>query len=84
MSGKVVEAIGKVSEAFEFVERARGHLYPFHQLMGRADFLFEEGGELLRDAGLADEAATVYDEIVGRNVLDGRWTFQIVHEFDDL
>src|SRR5690606_37309548 len=24
------------------------------------------------------------DEIVGRNVLDGRWTFQIVEEFDDL
>ena len=23
-------------------------------------------------------------EVVGRNVLDGRWTFQIVEEFDDL
>ena len=31
-----VEATGKLSEALEWVERARGHLYEFHQLMGRA------------------------------------------------
>jgi hypothetical protein len=78
----VVEAVGKISEAFEFVERARGHLYSFHQLMGRADFLMEEGGDLLRNAGLDDDATVVAEEVVGRNVLDGRWTFQVVDEFD--
>ncbi|HWN27988.1 MAG TPA: hypothetical protein VNP37_13555, partial [Actinomycetospora sp.] len=32
-----VEALGKLSEGMEFVERARGHLYAFHQLSGTAD-----------------------------------------------
>lgn len=83
VSDETVEAIGKVSEAVEYVERVRGHLYSLHQLMGRADFLFEEGAELLAGAGHRDDAAHLLAEIVGRNVLDGRWTFQIVEEFDD-
>lgn len=80
----VVEAIGKASEGLEYIERARGHLYTFHQLLGRADRLFGESVELLRKAGLAGEATEFDEDIVGRNVLDGRWTFQIVEEFDDL
>ena len=36
---ETVDAVGKASEALEYVERARGHLYAFHQLIGRADFL---------------------------------------------
>ena len=29
------DAVGKATEALEYVERARGHLYAFHQLIGR-------------------------------------------------
>ena len=79
-----VEAAGKVSEALEWVERARGHLYTFHQLMGRADFLLGDAVDLLDEAGATELADHVAAEAVGRNVLDGRWTFQIVEEFDDL
>jgi hypothetical protein len=78
-----VEALGKISEALEAVERGRGHLYSFHQLAGTADLGLQEGVSLLRKAGhtgLADEIET---ELVGRNVLPGRWTFQIVEEYDD-
>jgi hypothetical protein len=78
-----VEATGKVSEALEWVERARGHLYEFHQLMGHADFVFGEGVDLLRSAGHTDAADRLEEEVVGRNVLAGRWTFQVVEEFDD-
>ena len=78
-----VEALGKASEALEYVERARGALYEFHQLMGHADFLFGGTAELLRAAGLDASADRIDDEVVGHNVLDGRWTFQIVEEFDD-
>ena len=78
-----VEAAGKVTEALEWVERARGHLYEFHQLMGRADILFGEAAEALCDAGHDKLADLVETELVGRNVLTGRWTFQIVEEFDD-
>ena len=78
-----VEALGKIGEALEAVERGRGHLYSFHQLAGTADLTLQEGVRLLREAGhdaLADEIAT---ELVGRNVLPGRWTFQVVEEYDD-
>lgn len=81
-SDEVIEGVGRASEAFEYVERARGHLYSLHQLIGRADILFEEAARLLRDAGEAESADHLDRDIVGRNVLDGRWTFQIVEEFD--
>lgn len=80
----VMEAVGKASEALEYVERARGHLYSMHQLMGHADFLFGEAADMLDEAGLHDDAEEITTDIVGRNVLDGRWTFQIVEEFDRL
>ena len=78
-----VAAAGKLSEALEWVERARGHLYSLHQLIGRADFLAEEAADELEAAGHAELADRVRTEIVGRNVLHGRWTFQIVEDFDD-
>lgn len=78
-----VEAVGKVSEALEWVERARGHLYSFHQLMGRADLLLGEACEALEEAGHRDVAERLRVELVGRNVLQGRWTFQVIEEFDD-
>jgi hypothetical protein len=80
----LVAAIGKASEALEHVERARGHLYSFHQLMGRADSEFGHAAELLAACGQEADATALWEDIVGRNVLDGRWTFQIVEEFDDL
>jgi hypothetical protein len=81
-SDALVEAVGKVSEAVEWVERARGRLYDLHQMMGHADLLFGEAAEALDRAGAADQARLLDAEIVGRNVLDGRWTFQVVEEFD--
>lgn len=83
VSDETVEAVGSVSEALEFVERARGHLYEFHQLMGHADLLLGESCDKLRDAGHGEIADRLECDLVGRNVLYGRWTFQIVEEFDD-
>lgn len=78
-----VEAVGKLSEAFEWIERARGRLYDFHQLMGHADFLVEEAADQLEEAGHPELAQTLREDVVGRNVVPGRWTFQLVEEFDD-
>jgi hypothetical protein len=83
-SDEVVEAVGKASEAMEYLIRARGHLYSFHQLMGRVDFLFGDAADMFEDAGLGEVAERLREEVVGRNVLDGRWTFQIMEEFDEL
>ena len=82
-SDALVEAMGKVSEAWEWIERMRGRLYDLHQMAGHADFLFGDAAEALREAGCAEAAEAVEHEVVGRNVLDGRWTFQMVEEFDD-
>lgn len=82
-SDEVVEAVGTYDEALEWIERARGRLYDFHQMMGHADAIFQDAADLLETAGHADLAGQVRRNIVGRNVLPGRWTFQIVEEFDD-
>ncbi len=78
-----VEAVGSLSEALEYVERARGHLYAFHQLMGHADLLLGDTCDKLRDAGHETIADRLEEDMVGRNILHGRWTFQVVEEFDD-
>lgn len=78
-----VAATGRLGEALEKTERARGHLYAFHQLTGGADATLDEAVELLREAGADALADRVADELIGRNVLPGRWTFQIVEEYDD-
>jgi hypothetical protein len=78
-----IEALGKLSEAFEWVERARGRLYDFHQLMGHADFLMGDAADLFEKAGERELARRVRAEVVGRDVLEGRWTYQVVEEFDD-
>jgi hypothetical protein len=78
-----VQAVGTLGEALEWIERARGHLYEFHQLMGHADEMFGEAADQLAAAGHRDLAQLVGAEVVGRNVIEGRWTFQLVEEFDE-
>lgn len=78
-----VEALGKLSEALEVVEHARGLLYGFHRLTGTADLALGDAVELLRQAGHGSVAAEIEESIVGRNVLKGRWTFQMIEEYDD-
>ncbi len=46
-----VEALGKLSEALETCEQARGHLYAFHQLTGAADGKLADAIDLLDGAG---------------------------------
>ena len=83
VSDATVSALGKLSEALEAVESARGFLYSFHRLSGTADLTLGEGVEELREAGHTQLADRLERELVGRNVLTGRWTFQLVEEYDD-
>lgn len=78
-----VEAVGGVTAAFEVVEHARGMLYAFHRLVGRADMELQEALDRLEEAGHGELADRVRADVVGRDVLAGRWTFQVVEEFDD-
>ncbi len=78
-----VSALGKLSEALETVEEARGLLYAFHRRCGTADLALGEAVDRLRDSGHAQLATRLQRELVGRNVLEGRWSFQLVEEYDD-
>jgi len=82
-SDATVEALGKLSEALETVEHARGLLYGFHRLTGSADLALGEAVDLLRKAGHEELADRIATDLVGRNVIHGRWTFQVVEDYDD-
>jgi hypothetical protein len=83
LDDRTVDALGRLSKALETIERARGHLYAWHQLTGSADFELDDAVRLLRQAGHATWADRIERELIGRNVLQGRWTFQVVEEYDD-
>ncbi|MEU6404330.1 hypothetical protein [Streptomyces sp. NPDC046985] len=82
VSDRTVEALGALSKALETTERARGHLYAFHQLTGGADFELDRAVRLLREAGHPEWADRVQREIVGRDVIPGHWTFQLVEAYN--
>jgi hypothetical protein len=77
-----VEALGKLSEALEVAEHARGLLYGFHRLTGTSDLTLQEAVELFRKAGHTALADDLERDLVGRNVIADRWTFQIVEDYD--
>jgi hypothetical protein len=83
LDDRTVEALGKLSEALEVVERVRGHLYSVHQLTGTGDFMLDDAVDLFRRAGHQALAERIETELIGRNVIPGHWTFQIVEEYDD-
>jgi hypothetical protein len=83
VSEATVEALGSLSAAVEVIEHARGLLYGFHRMTGTADLNLGEAVEQLRKAGHTELAERIDTELVGRNVIAGRWTFQIVEDYDD-
>ena len=78
-----VDAVGKISAAFEVVENARGMLYAFHRMSGEADMALQDGLAALRDAGHQTLADEIDDVLVGRDVVRDMWTFQIVEAYDE-
>jgi hypothetical protein len=82
MDDATVTALGKLSEALEVVEVARGLLYQFHRMSGTADLTLQHAVRLLHEAGQADLADEIDHVLVGRDVMAGRWTFQLVEEYD--
>ena len=78
-----VDAVGKLSAAFEVVENARGLLYGFHRMSGEADLALQEAVAALRSAGHGDLADEIEQVLVGRDVIPGFWTFQLVEAYDE-
>lgn len=82
LSDDTVAALGKLSEALEVVEHARGLLYGFHRLSGTADLTLQEAVAKLRAAGHEELAEEIDTVLVGRDVVGGTWTFQLVESYD--
>jgi hypothetical protein len=82
ISDATIAALGKLSEALEAVEYARGLLYGFHRLCGTADLTLQEAVGMLRDAGHAALADDIEQTLVGRDVIPGSWSFQLVEAYD--
>jgi hypothetical protein len=77
-----VAALGKLSEALEVAEHARGLLYGFHRLSGTADRTLRDAVTLLREAGHGALAGDIEQTLVGRDTIDGHWTFELVESYD--
>lgn len=82
MTDEEVEADGKVSAAFEVIENARGALYGFHRMSGEADLLLQEAVADLRGCGHTELADEIDEVLIGRDVVPGHWTFQLVEAYD--
>jgi hypothetical protein len=82
VSDETVEALAQLGKALEAAEDARGHLYAFHRLSGRADLELQDAVSALRAAGHGAAADAVTEVLVGRDVVPGMWTFQIVEAYD--
>jgi hypothetical protein len=83
LSDESAAALGKLSKALEVIENARGLLYQFHRMSGTADLTLQEAIDELRAAGHDDLAREIDECLVGRDVLPGLWTFQIVEGYDE-
>lgn len=81
-SDATAAALGRLSEALEAVEYARGLLYGFHRLSGTADRTLKEATGMLREAGHAALADDIEQTLVGRDIVPGWWSFQLVEAYD--
>ncbi len=82
-SDGTVDAVGKLSAAFEVVENARGLLYGFHRMSGEADLALQDALAALRAAGHCELADEIDQVLVGRDTVPGMWTFQLVEAYDE-
>lgn len=83
VSDATVDAVGKLTAALEMVEEARGRLYGFHRLTGHADNDLLDALDALEEAGHAELAGHMREDLLGKNVISHRWTFQIIEDYDD-
>lgn len=82
MARDTVDALGKLSAALETIEHARGHLYAFHRLSGTGDLALQEAVDALREAGHSALAGQIDEVLVGRDTIAGRWSFELVEDYD--
>jgi hypothetical protein len=51
--------------------------------VGEADLALDDALASLHECGASELAERLRTDLVGRNVLPGRWTYQVIEEFDE-
>jgi hypothetical protein len=75
-------AMHEVELATEWVHRAHGHLLAFHHAVGHGMDHLAAAEPALREAGYADLADAVRDDLLPRGVTDDdRWSYDLVEAF---
>jgi hypothetical protein len=75
-------ALHELCLGVEHVQRAHGHLLAFHHQIGRAMDRFAVAEALLQDLGHDDLAAVIREDLLPAGVVDDRWSYELVEEFD--
>lgn len=83
LSQETVDALHELQLARENIYRAYGTLLSFHHRIGRAMNRYNNAIEQLEEAGHADLAEQELMEPVSLGVIDDRWTWSLVEEFQD-
>lgn len=76
-----MRAAHQVEVAAEWFERAFGALLDAHHAVGHGQLMLLQAADALRDAGHPVLAERARREVAPRDVVDGRWTYQLVDEF---
>ncbi len=71
-----------LSKALETTERARGRALRVPPADRHCRLPGRDAVRLLREAGHGTEADLLEREVLGRNVIPGHWTFQIIEEYN--
>jgi len=74
-------ACHEIELGLEWFQRAQGHLLEFHHSVGHAIDHLSAAEYHLRDCGHADLADRLRDEFLPAGVVDDRWSYDVVEEF---
>ena len=78
LGGTHVKALGSLSAALEVVEHARGYLYAFHRMPGTPTMRCRTRCVSFLRPGTQTWLLTSRGALVGGDVIDGKWTLQLV------
>jgi len=78
-----MEAVHSVELATEWLQRAHGEFLELHHKTGHAMDRLDEAETQLRDCGHDELADLLRRELLAAGVIDGRWTYDLLEEFEE-
>lgn len=76
------DALHSVELGLEWLQRAHGNLLEFHHGIGHGMNHLDDAEAKLRDCGHEELADRLRDDYLPRGPIDGRWTYELVEDFE--